>query len=87
MKPRNDVKSGCFVLYRNLCHSSVKFENIDFKFCTHVHPPLPFNINSVFQKLYFEGELWGKMMKIRFFLEFGKFENFELNCKIKNDNK
>ena len=51
VKSRNEVKSACF--RHVLCHISVIFEEIDLKFCTHIHQPLPSNILNVF---YFDFE-------------------------------
>ena len=55
VKSRNDVKSACF--WHVLCHISAIFEDIDLKFCTHIHQPLPSNISSgFFENFDFEGE-------------------------------
>ena len=35
IKSRNIVKSVCF--WNVLCDNSVIFEDVDFKFCTHIH--------------------------------------------------
>ena len=42
VKSRNDVKSARFL--HVLCHISAIFEDIDLKFCAHIHQPLPSNI-------------------------------------------
>ena len=44
-------KFGCF--QHVLCHNSAIFEDIDLKFCTHIHQPLPSNILHVFLKILF----------------------------------
>ena len=46
VKSRNDVKSACFLYV--LCHISAIFEDIDLKFCAHIHQPLPSKILYVF---------------------------------------
>ena len=46
VKSRNDVKSVCF--WHVLCDISAFFEDIDFKFCTHIHETLSSNICYVF---------------------------------------
>ena len=55
VKSRNEVKSACF--RHVLCHISIIFEEIDLKFCTHIHQPLPSNILNVFFIFYFEGNI------------------------------
>ena len=40
---RNDVKSACFFLHV-LGHISAISEDIDLKFCTHIHQPLTSNM-------------------------------------------
>ena len=42
VKSRNDVKSPCFLYV--LCYISAIFEDIDLKFCAHIHQPLASNI-------------------------------------------
>ena len=39
-------KFGCF--QHVLCHNSAIFEDIDLKFCTHIHQPFPSSILHVF---------------------------------------
>ena len=47
VKSRNEVKSVCFL--HVLCHIlAIFFEDIDWKFCTLFHQPLPSNILNVF---------------------------------------
>ena len=46
---RNEVKSACFL--HVLCHISAIFEDIDLKFCTHIHATLPSNILCDFFKI------------------------------------
>ena len=70
VKSRNDVKSACFS--HVLCHISAIFEDIDLKFCTHIHQPLPSNILSGFLKILI---LRGKFLKNKKIVE--NFENFE----------
>ena len=53
-KSQNDVKSDCF--WRVLCYISDIFEDIDLKFCTHIHETLPSNICYVF---VVENLFWG----------------------------
>ena len=48
VKSRNDVKSACFL--HVLCYISAIFEDIDLKFCTHIHETLPSNICYGFLK-------------------------------------
>ena len=42
VKSRNDVKSACFDMFYVI--SQPIFEDIDLKFCTHIHQPLPSSI-------------------------------------------
>ena len=64
VKSRNDVKSACFL--HVLCHISAIFEDIDFKFCTHIHQPLPSNILSGFLKiLILRGKILKKKKKLK----------------------
>ena len=58
VKSRNDVKSTCF--WHVLCHISAIFEDINLKFCTHIHQSLPSNILSGFLKILI---LRGKFLK------------------------
>ena len=44
-------KFGCF--QHILCHNSVIFDDIDSKFCAHMHQPLPSNILDAFLKILF----------------------------------
>ena len=44
-------KFGCF--QHVLCHNSVIFEDIDLKFSTHIHQPLPSNILHALLKILF----------------------------------
>ena len=72
VKSRNDVKSACFL--HVLCHISAIFEDIDLKFCTHIHQPLPSNILSGFLKILI---LRGKILKKKKIVEnLGNFEEF-----------
>ena len=58
VKSRNDVKSACFL--HVLCYISAIFEDIDLKFCTHIHETLPSNIYYGFLKILI---LRGKILK------------------------
>ena len=58
VKSRNDVKSACFL--HVLCYISAIFEDIDLKFCTHIHATLPSNICYGFLKILI---LRGKILK------------------------
>ena len=71
VKSRNDVKSACF--WHVLCYISAIFEDIDLKFCTHIHEILPSNIFYVFLKILIWGETVSKRKKMDFF-EFFFFE-------------
>ena len=55
VKSRNDVKSVRFL--HVLCYISAIFEDIDLKFCTHIHETLPSNICYGFLKIL----IWGKL--------------------------
>ena len=62
VKSRNDVKSICF--WHVLCHISAIFEDINLKFCAHIHQPLPYNILYGFLKiLIFDGVYFEKKEK------------------------
>ena len=54
------------------CHISAIFEDIDLKFCTHIHKPFPSNILSGFLKILI---LRVKILKRKKNVE--NFENFE----------
>ena len=77
VKSRKDVKSACFL--HVLCYISAIFEDIDLKFCTHIHETLPSNIcYGFFENFDFEGENFEKEKKMLKILEFfGNFQNFE----------
>ena len=58
-KVANDVKSACFL--HVLCNISAIFEDIDLKFCTHIHETLPSNICYGFFEIFdFEGNILKK---------------------------
>ena len=78
IKSRNDVKSACF--WHVFCHISAIFEDIDLKFCTHIHQPLPSNILSVFLKiLILRGKILKKKKNCRKFWKFwGIFKIFKI---------
>ena len=63
-----------------LCNISAIFEDIDLKFCTHIHETFPSNICYSFLKNSdFEGENFEKEKKILKILAiFGNFQNFEI---------
>ena len=68
-------KFGCFK--HVLCHNSAIFEDIDLKFCTHVHQPLPSNILDVFfvENFAFKGKMKYKILRILFFRNFQNLKN------------
>ena len=69
-------KFGCF--QHVLCHNSAIFEDIDLKFCTHIHQPLPSNILHAFLKILFlRGKCFGniKFWGFIFFIFFRNFQN------------
>ena len=75
VKSRNDVKSACFL--HVLCYISAIFEDIDLKFCTHIHETLPSNICYGFLKiLIFRGKILKKENKLKILEIFGNFQNF-----------
>ena len=76
VKSRNDVKSACFL--HVLCYISAIFEDIDLKFCTHIHETLPSNICYGFLKNFdFEGENFEKRKKkVENFGNFWEFSKF-----------
>ena len=66
-----------------LCHISAIFEDIDLKFCTYIHHPLPSDILSGFLKiLILRGKILKKEKKIvkisENFGEFSKFSKSEI---------
>ena len=61
VKSRNDVKSDCFL--HVLCYISAIFEDIDLKFCTHIHEKLPSNICYGFWEILIWGETVSKRKK------------------------
>ena len=69
VKSRNGVKSACFL--HVLCYISAIFEDIDLKFCTHIHETLPSNICYGFLKILI---LRGKILKKK--KNVGNFVNF-----------
>ena len=71
------VKSACFL--HVLCYISAIFEDIDLKFCRHIHETLPSNIYyGFFENFHFEGESFEKEKKMLKILEnLGNFQNFE----------
>ena len=72
-KSRNDVKSACF--WHVLCYISAIFEDIDLKFCTHIHETLPSNICYGFFEILIWGETVWKIKKLNLFLKI--FQNFQ----------
>ena len=77
VKSRNDVKNAYF--WHVLCYISAIFEDIDLKFCTHIHETLPSNICYGFLKILIWWEtVLKRKKKMDIFLEiFRNFENFE----------
>ena len=75
VKSRNDMKSACF--WHVLCYISAIFEDIDLKFCTHIHETLPSNTCYVF--LIDLGETVSKIKNGHFFGFFFS-RNFQ-NCE------
>ena len=61
-----------------LCHTSVIFEDIDLKLCSHIHQPLPSNIIYAFcENFGFEGENFEKeKQNIENVGNFRRFEKF-----------
>ena len=75
VKSRNDVKSPCF--WHVLCYISAIFEDIDLKFCTHIHETSPSNICYSFLEILIWGKLFRKEKKSGpFFWNFPKFSKF-----------
>ena len=75
VKSRNDVKSACFL--HVLCYISAIFEDIDLKFCTHIHETLPYNICYGFLKiLILRGKFLKKKKNVENFGNFWKFSKF-----------
>ena len=76
VKSRNDVKSACFL--HVLCYISAIFEDIDLKFCTHIHETLPSeHILRFFENFDFEGENFEKRKKnVENLGNFWKFSKF-----------
>ena len=71
VKSRNDVKNACFL--NVLCYISAIFEDIDLKFCTHVHETLLSNICYGFLKiLILEGNCLEKKKRSFFGIFFFK---------------
>ena len=69
---RNDVKNACF--WHVLCYISAIFEDIDLKFCAHIHETLPSNISYVFFEIFDLGETVLKRKKLDIFsIFFSKF--------------
>ena len=59
-------KFGCF--QHVLCHNSAIFEDIDLKFYTHIHQPLPSNILHAFLKtLFLRGKCFRAGLRADFF--------------------
>ena len=75
VKSRNDVKSACFL--HVLCYISAIFEDIDLKFCTHIHETLPSNICYGFLKiLILRGKILKQKKNVENFEIFGEFSKF-----------
>ena len=70
------MKSACFL--HVLCYISAIFEDIDLKFCTHIHEILPSNICYGFLKiLILRGKFLKKKKMMKILENFGNFQNFE----------
>ena len=63
-----------------LCHISAIFEDIDLKFCTHIHQPLTCNIFYGFLKILI---LRGKILRKKNVENFGNFKEFSKFSKSK----
>ena len=75
VKSRNDVKSACFL--HVLRYISAIFDDIELKFCTHIHKTLPSNICYDFLKILILRENFEKEKKMLKILEiFGNFNFF-----------
>ena len=75
VKSRNDVKSACFL--HVLCYISAIFEDIDLKFCTHIHETLLSNIYYGFLKiLILRGKILKKKKNVENFGNFWEFSKF-----------
>ena len=68
---RNDVKSACFDMFYVI---SAIFEDIDLKFCTHIHDTLPSNICYGFLKVLIFGETVSKRKNGHFLKIFEIFD-------------
>ena len=70
-------KFDCF--QHVLCHNSAIFEDIDLKFCTHIHQPLPSNMFYVFfENFVFKGKMFRKYKILSFFIFFlGNFKSLK----------
>ena len=73
----NDVKSACFL--HVLCHISAIFEDIDLKFCTHIHQPFPLKYCLFFlllKILILRGTILKKKKNVENFENVEEFSNF-----------
>ena len=71
------VKFGCF--QHVLCHNSVIFEDIDLKFCRHVHQSLQSTYYMIFENFVFNGKMFRKYTILRIlFSEFSILEKSEI---------
>ena len=75
VKSRNDVKSARF--WHVLCYIWAIFEDIDLKFCTHIHETLPSNICYGFLIILIWGKLFRKEKMDIFLKIFRYFQSFE----------
>ena len=68
------------IFWHVLCYISAIFEDINLKFCTHIHETLPSNICYSFWKFWFGGNCLKKKKIVIFwyFLEFSKFWKSEI---------
>ena len=67
------MKSACF--WHVLCYISAIFDDIDLKFCTHIHETLPSNICYGFLKIFDFGGNCFENKKLDIFKK--KIRNFE----------
>ena len=68
-------ENACF--WHVLCYISAIFEDIDLKFCTHIHETLPSDNCYGFLKILIWGKLSRKEKKDIFWENFQNFQNFE----------
>ena len=79
VKSRNDVKSACF--FHVLCYISAIFEDIDLKFCTHIHETLSSNIGML---RFFQNFNLGRNSFEKKLIFFYFSRNFEKKIKLRD---